>query len=168
MTIKTIIFDFGNVIGFFDYRRTTGRLAKETGLPPEVWHRFLYDDVLGEAYESGQIDSGEFLRRVQGACGVPIAEPLLAEAFADIFSPNADICNLVPQLTDRYRLLVGSNTCELHARHFRRQFADTLRHFDELVLSFEIGALKPNAAFFKHCLALAQCEANECVFIDDL
>src|SRR5262249_22951780 len=124
MTIKTIIFDFGNVIGFFDYSRTTGRLARETGHPPAFWHRFLYDDSLGEAYESGEIDSTEFMRRVRASCGVDLPEALFAEAFSDIFTPNADICNLVPQLKGRYRLLVGSNTCELHARHFRRQFAD--------------------------------------------
>jgi putative hydrolase of the HAD superfamily len=48
------------------------------------------------------------------------------------------------------------------------QFAETLRHFDSLVLSFEVGARKPNRAFFQHCRERAQCEANECVFIDDL
>src|SRR5437667_11024287 len=98
MTIKSIIFDFGNVIGFFDYRRTTGRLARETGHPAEFWQPFLYDGVLGKEYESGKIDSAEFLRRVRASCGVPLSEPLLAEAFADIFSPNVEVCNLVPQI----------------------------------------------------------------------
>ena len=34
---------------------------------------------------------------------------------------------------ERYRLLLGSNTNELHARQFRGQFAEILRHFDRLL-----------------------------------
>jgi putative hydrolase of the HAD superfamily len=75
---------------------------------------------------------------------------------------------LLPRLKSRYKLLLGSNTCELHARQFRRQFADSLLHFDGLILSYEIGARKPKAAFFEHCQQLAGCPAGECVFIDDL
>jgi FMN phosphatase YigB (HAD superfamily) len=73
----------------------------------------------------------------------------------------------VPRLRPRYRLLLGSNTNELHARQFRRQFADTLRHFDALVLSHEIGVRKPAAAFFQHCTSLAGCAQEQCLFIDD-
>ena len=59
-------------------------------------------------------------------------------------------------------------TNELHSRHFRRQFAEALRWFDHLVLSHEIGARKPDAAFFRHCEGLAGCRPEECLFIDDL
>lgn len=78
------------------------------------------------------------------------------------------MCELVPQLRGRYRLLLGSNTTELHSRRFRQQFADVLSHLDALVLSYEIGARKPKAAFFEHCRRVAGCAPQECLFIDDL
>jgi putative hydrolase of the HAD superfamily len=92
----------------------------------------------------------------------------MAAAFADIFKANEAVCALIPQLKPHFRLLLGSNTNELHARRFRDQFAATLSHFDHLVLSYEIGVRKPRRAFFEHCQRLAACRAEECMFIDDL
>jgi putative hydrolase of the HAD superfamily len=65
-------------------------------------------------------------------------------------------------------LLLGSNTTDLHSQKFRRQFDDTLRHFDHLVMSFDIGQRKPKPEFYAHCQSHAQCEPSECVFVDDL
>ncbi len=65
-------------------------------------------------------------------------------------------------------MLLGSNTNEVHAQQFRRQFAEVLSHFDALVLSYEIGQRKPNAGFYAHCQELAQAAPHEIVFIDDL
>ena len=67
-----------------------------------------------------------------------------------------------------YTLVLGSNTNDLHAAQFRRQFAETLAHFDRLVLSFEIGHIKPSAAFYLACAEAAGAEPADCVFIDDL
>ena len=89
-------------------------------------------------------------------------------AVADIFRPNPDVCALLPVLKPHYRLLLGSNTNELHAVQFRRQFADVLRRFDHLVLSFEVGVRKPRAGIFENCQRLAGCPPQECLFIDDL
>ena len=75
---------------------------------------------------------------------------------------------MVPRLKPQYRLLMGSNTNELHSRHFLQQFAETVRHFDGLVLSHEVGFRKPRPEFFRHAERLAECGAAECLFIDDL
>lgn len=168
MTIQTIIFDFGNVIGFFDHRRITRRLAKETNTPEEFWQQHILNTELTDDYESGRITTERLLNRIRQASGIDVADPVLCEAISDIFWANPEVSQLIERLDGRYRLLVGSNTCDLHARQFRSQFADTLRHFDAMILSHEIGARKPKRAFFEHCRKLAQCDASDCVFIDDL
>src|SRR5262249_37432030 len=119
-------------------------------------------------YESGRISTQEFLQRVRQTCQLTCADDLIAAAWADIFWPNPEVCALLPRLKSRYRLLLGSNTNELHARQFRAQFADWLRCFDVVVWSHEIGARKPHAGFFEHCARRAGHPPNECVFIDDL
>ena len=43
-----------------------------------------------------------------------------------------------------------------------------LSHFDGLVLSCKIQVRKPHAGFFQHCVSLAGCQAEECLFIDDM
>jgi putative hydrolase of the HAD superfamily len=166
--IKTIVFDFGNVIGFFDYAISTDRLARHSRLSSDHIRRFIYGGELEDDYESGRIPSADFLRRVREGCGLTCPNDVLAVAFADMFWPNEAVCALVPRLKPRYRLLMGSNTNDLHSRHFLRQFADTVRHFDGLVLSHEVGARKPGPEFFRHAQRLAGCAADECLFIDDL
>jgi putative hydrolase of the HAD superfamily len=168
MPIKTIVFDFGRVVGFFDHRLTTNCLAEHAGLAVEEMHTLLFGGALEDDYESGRISTREFLQRVRQSCRLTCPDEIIATAWADIFWPNPEICALLPRLKPRYRLLLGSNTNELHARQFRGQFADWLRHFDALVLSHEIGVRKPKAGFFEHCTRLAGCAPAESLFIDDL
>jgi glucose-1-phosphatase len=168
MRIKTIAFDFGRVVGFFDHRLTTNRLAVSGGLAADEMHTYLFGGSLEDDYESGRISTGEFLKRARQTCRLSCSDDIIAAAWADIFWPNLEVCALLPRLKPRYRLLLGSNTNELHARHFCRQFADWLRYFDALVLSHEIGVRKPKAGFFEHCTRLAGCAPAECLFVDDL
>ncbi len=58
--IKTIVFDFGNVLGFFDYSITTARLARHAHLSADAIRRFLYGGELEDAYESGRISSADY------------------------------------------------------------------------------------------------------------
>jgi putative hydrolase of the HAD superfamily len=166
--IQTIVFDFGNVVGFFDYRLTLERLIGHTELSADALRDSFYGTNLEDDYESGRLSTAAFLEKLRAIGRLRCADEYLATAWADIFRPNPEICALLPTLKPRYRLLLGSNTNELHARQFRNQFADHLRHFDALVLSYEIGVRKPQAGFFQHCERLAGCAARHCLFIDDL
>jgi putative hydrolase of the HAD superfamily len=166
--IRAIVFDFGNVVGFFDHRLVTQRLIPHGECDAENFHSSVFGGELADAYESGRIGSDEFVRRVRELGRLRCSNEIVMAAYADIFWPNPDVAALLPRLKPQYTLLLASNTSELHSKQFRRQFADTLKHFDALVLSHEIGARKPTAAFFDHCRQKAGVPADECAFIDDL
>jgi glucose-1-phosphatase len=166
--MRALVFDFGNVVGYFDHYQALNKLAAHTDMTPRAMYAAIYDTDLEDAFESGRITAAEFLRQFRSLCGLRCDDEFLSAACADIFRPNPDVCALLPKLKPGYRLLLGSNTNELHAVQFRRQFADVLRHFDHLVLSYEVGVRKPRAGFFEHCQLLAGCPAHECLFIDDL
>jgi putative hydrolase of the HAD superfamily len=166
--IRAIVFDFGNVVAFFDHRLTTQRLRDHGEFDPDELHAYIYGGSLEDDYEAGRISSEEFIERVREKGRLQCPPDVVTACYTDIFWPNADIAELLPRLKRRYRLLLASNTTELHSNHFRRQFAATLRHFDEIVLSHAVGARKPSPAFYEHCRARAGCRAAECVFIDDL
>jgi putative hydrolase of the HAD superfamily len=85
-----------------------------------------------------------------------------------MFTPNEEVCRLVPELKPRYRLVLLSNINEVHAVHYRRQFADTLAHFDALILSHEVRLRKPSPAIYAHCEKIVGVRPSQCVFIDDL
>ncbi len=166
--IQAVVFYFGNVVGFFDHYRALNKLAAHTDLTPAAMYEAVYNGDLEDAFESGRLSAPEFLARFRALCRLSCDDNVLSAACADVFWPNPDVCALLPALRPRYRLLLGSNTNEIHARQFRRQFADVFRHFEHLVLSHEIGVRKPRPEFFEHCQRLAGCAAAECVFIDDL
>jgi putative hydrolase of the HAD superfamily len=166
--IRTIVFDFGNVVGFFDHRLVTTRLAPYGNLSAEELHAYIFGGSLEDAYEKGQLTSADFLQRIRSHGRLRCSDQVFIASYCEIFWPNTDVCNLLPLLKPRYRLLLGSNTTELHSQHFCRQFADSLKYFDALAFSYQIGARKPNRLFFDHCLKLADCAPGECVFIDDL
>jgi putative hydrolase of the HAD superfamily len=168
LAIKTLIFDFGNVVGFFDHGRASRRLAVWSELPFEALHAQLFGSGLEDDYESGRIDTAEFVRRARELCRLRCGEDEFGPAYADIFWPNPDVCALLARLKPTHRLLLLSNTNELHHLQFSRQFAEALASFDGLVFSHKVGARKPAAAIFAHAQRRAGCPPSECLFVDDL
>ncbi|MCI0684103.1 MAG: HAD family phosphatase [Gemmataceae bacterium] len=166
--MQTVIFDFGNVVGFFDHWRTLRWLERFTDMSAEDMYSTIYTGALEEALENGTLGEEEFLERFRQGCRLRCTAAELAGAMADIFWPNPEICGLIPKLKPRYRILLGSNTNIIHSRHFRRQFADVFAHIDALALSHEIGVRKPKVEFFQHCQKHAAGEPSECLFLDDI
>ena len=168
MAITTLVFDFGNVIGFFDHWIAIRQLASLMDLSAETIRERLFTAELEDGYESGRLSTPDVLRRVRQLCGFRGSDAEIESAFADMFWPNEEVCRLVPALKPRYQLFLLSNTNDMHCRWFRRQFAETLAHFDALFFSHEIGICKPHQAIYEHCLRRMKCRPAECVFIDDL
>jgi putative hydrolase of the HAD superfamily len=168
MAITTIVFDFGNVIGFFSHWRAIHQLARLTDISPEAIRERLFTDELEESYESGRIRTPDLLAHARNLCGFRGSDAEIETAFADMFWPNEVVCRLVPALKQRYRLFLLSNTNDMHCRWFRRQFAGTLAHFDSLFFSHEVGIRKPLAGIYEHALQRMECRPQECVFIDDM
>jgi HAD superfamily hydrolase (TIGR01509 family) len=166
--MQALIFDFGNVVGFFDHQKTLARLTPHTDMSGAEMFHSIYQGQLEDDFEAGRIGAHEFLALFQKSCRLKCDQAFLQTAIADIFEPNPEVCSLIPRLKTRYRILLGSNTNPVHSLHFRRQFAEVLGSFHAVVLSHEIGVRKPKAGFFEHCQQLAGCPASECLFIDDL
>lgn len=172
MREPVLIFDFGNVVSFFDYLRACERLAGPLGITGAALRDRLIDrgfvDWLS-AFESGRIGPEAFAARVMEAAGIRLDHDQFVRAWEDIFWPNEPVGELIAALKSAgYRVLLGSNTNVLHATFYRRQFARTLDLLDGLILSYEVGHMKPARAFFDACVAAAGVPAGSCLFIDDI
>jgi glucose-1-phosphatase len=172
MKRPALIFDFGNVVAHFDYRRATEILGRHLGMTgPALLERLrpLGFSLLVRQYETGRVTSEMFSAEFCGLIGLEIPHADFAAAWSDIFWLNEPVVRLIEALKGQgYRLVLGSNTNDLHAQKFRHQFADSLAHFDRLVLSYEIGHAKPSAAFYQACVEATGAPVSECIFIDDL
>jgi putative hydrolase of the HAD superfamily len=168
MSIATIVFDFGNVVGWFSHRQAAEQLAAFGRASPDEILTHLFSGALEDEYESGRISSAAYVEQVCRTFELTCSPAEFALAYSDMFTPNDAVCSLLPRLKSGYRLLLLSNTTELHSRHFIAQFAEHMRWFDHLVLSHEVGVRKPQPAIYEHCRKLVGCRAEECVFIDDV
>jgi glucose-1-phosphatase len=166
--IRAIIFDFGNVLAFFDHRLVSRRLAAFTHTPEPVLHSMLFASGLEQDYETGRLSTSEVIARVRSELNLRCDDSELISAYCEIFTPNHEIEPLLPVLKKRCRLLVGSNTTPLHSDQIQRQFPHLFSWFDHAVFSHDIGARKPAAEFFEHCVLRAGHAPGECLFIDDL
>lgn len=111
----------------------------------------------------------KFAEEVMVLAGLNLAYHEFVEAWQDIFWLNEPVARLIGSLhSEGYTLLLGSNTNLLHSTHFRRQFASTLDQFNHLVLSHEVGHIKPSAEFYEACVTASGQEAGSCIFVDDL
>jgi putative hydrolase of the HAD superfamily len=170
--LPALIFDFGNVVCFFDYTRACERLGHTLGVPGDellARARGLGLNPLVARYESGQISSEEFGDELCRLLGVTLAHAEFAAAWSDIFWLNEPVVRLVTEIKELgHPLVLGSNTNDLHAAHFLRQFERALAPFDHKVLSYQIGHIKPHAQFYRACAQAAGAAPDQCVFIDDL
>jgi glucose-1-phosphatase len=166
--MRTILFDFGNVVGFFDHRIAVREYVRHCDLDESACYAAVYDSAVEDDFEAGRIGAEEFIRRSCAAIAYRGEPHEFRTAFLDVFRPNPPVCELIPRLARNYRLVLASNTNELHSMHFQEKFADVLHHFAALGLSYEAGARKPSRGFYEHCQKLAQCRPDECLFVDDM
>jgi putative hydrolase of the HAD superfamily len=166
--IRTILFDFGNVLAFFDHGRALRQLARFTDVDPVEFGLILYGSPIEDAYERGAIPTAEYVREALLKGRLTCTPDEFLTCYCDIFWPNPEVIDLVPRLKPRYRLVLASNTNDAHFGRFSRDYAAALAHFDHLGTSHRAGARKPEPAFFAHVQRSARAEPAECLFVDDL
>jgi putative hydrolase of the HAD superfamily len=84
--------------------------------------------------------------------------------FTDVLIPES----MLEGLGRRYRLVLLSNTNALHFEMIRETYGHLLRHFDGLVLSYEVHAMKPRPEIFQAAVECAGCRPQECFYTDDI
>jgi FMN phosphatase YigB (HAD superfamily) len=172
MRLPALIFDFGNVVAFFDYLKAFDRLGARLGLRGEEVRKQLLAHGFAQTLarlEAGKLSPDDFAANIMAGLGLSLPFDDFARDWQDIFWLNQPVSRLIASLKSKsYTLILGSNTNSMHASHFRRQFATTLDQFDAFVLSHEVGCLKPDVRFYEACVRAAGVPAASCVFIDDI
>ncbi|MGE3315069.1 MAG: HAD family hydrolase [Planctomycetaceae bacterium] len=166
--IRTFLFDLGNVLLHFSHDRMCeqiGALCGRTG--PDV-RKLLIDSGLQWDFERGRVSDVEFCRGLGAAAGFGFELEALKHAGSNIFVLNKPMLPILDALKARgHRLVLLSNTSVAHFEFIEREY-DVLERFDDFVLSFRVGSLKPDAAIYQAALATIDCEPAECFYTDDI
>ena len=166
--IKTIIFDLGKVIIPFDFKRGYQGLEQVCGYPAAEIPRRIATTDLVQRFESGLVDPKDFVEQLSRVLDLRINYDQFCQIWSSIFLPDPLIPeSLLEGLGKRYRLLLLSNTNAIHFDMLEKTYP-LLRHFHHMVLSYRVGAMKPEPAIFREAIARAVCRPDECFFTDDI
>ena len=166
--IKTIIFDLGNVIVPFDFKRGYTSMADLIGMPPEEVRQRIISADLMRPFESGNMESREFVDRICTALGHSIDHDTFSRLWSSIFLPEANFTEgFVSGLGRNHRLLILSNTNDLHWNMIKSTYPVVSR-FHDFVLSYKVGAMKPLPEIYQAAIQMAGCRPEECFFTDDV
>ena len=166
-TIKAIMFDMGNVLIFFNAKRSSKAFAEAVGVPEEkIWQTFFISEM-ERAYTRGEISSEEFYQKSCEHFPRKIEFSKFAHFWNDIFTENTEMTDLVKKLKKHYPLYLISNTNDLHFEYVRTKFG-ILHHFTKCFPSHLVGHRKPDVAMFEHVIKEIGFKPEETVFIDDI
>src|SRR5690349_18656835 len=96
---KTIFFDLGNVILFFDHQKMYAQVAEFCGM--DHANLFPHLQKFAEPYERGTIDSWAIYHELCSASGNPLNFAGLMHAMSDIFQPNTEMIELIKKLKSK-------------------------------------------------------------------
>ena len=168
MRFKAIIFDVGGV-----FIRTHSRLGREkwaTRLKLDSWELedFVFSGESGRQAQLGQKSSAAHWRWVGDYFG--LAETELTELRRDFFSGdsfNQPLLEQVIRLRQAgYQTSLLSNFWD-GARQFWAGFSRFMESFDDIVISAEVGLMKPNPQIYHLALRRLDLLPAEVLFVDD-
>jgi putative hydrolase of the HAD superfamily len=163
---KVIVFDLGNTLIRFDHNISARKIANLFHLDSKRIYDTFFDSGLTRAFEKGEISPAEFHKRASELLGVKIPYKDFVAIWNDIFWEDEGSCALARELKRDYRLFLLSNVNRLHFEYIQKKF-DIIKIFDEVILSFIVGAMKPEAPIFEDVVKKAGCERGEILYIDD-
>jgi epoxide hydrolase-like predicted phosphatase len=166
--IKTVIFDLGGVIVPLDFPNLYREISTRCGLTVDEIPKRIGATGLVIELETGRISGEDFSQRICEALGFSLAKDEFGHLWSTLFPSHTLIPEeLLVSLKKNYRLLLLSNTNSLHFEMIRKTYPLT-GHFDDYVLSYEVGAMKPSPRIYEEAITRSNVAAEECFFTDDI
>lgn len=151
-----------------DFPRAFCALAGVCSHTAEQIPLVIRDTGLLPILETGKMDPAEFHSRICAELGIAMTYAEFREVWGSVFPPETLIPEcLLETVRRRHRLLLLSNTNAIHFPLVEERYP-LLRQFHEFVLSYEVGAMKPDPVIYREAVARADADPAECVFVDDL
>jgi glucose-1-phosphatase len=166
--IHTLVFDLGQVLIPFDWKRGYAALAGFSPYPPEEIRRRIKETGLFGIFERGQIEPAGLAQRFSALLDIDVPFDKFRELYSSIFFLETIVPDeMLAGLHSNYRLLLLSNTDAIHYGWVKEKYP-IMRHFDHCVLSFELGLRKPEPGIYQEAIRQAGWAPAEIFFTDDI
>lgn len=165
-----VFLDLGNVLFAFDRGRAFRQMAAVSGATTEAVEAAVMGSGLQADLEAGRIDWPAFHAEFGRRTGTTSDSAALARATSDMFTLKAE---MIPVLAGLERIGcpfgILSNTCGVHWDHLLAGgWAPLTGAVSRIVLSYEVGAAKPDRRIFAAAAAAAGVAPERIFFTDDL
>jgi len=167
MPFRAVFFDFGGVILRTEYQAPRQHLAERFNMDYDDIDKFVFACESSKRASLGEITEEEHWLEVLKRLKLPASE---SQAFQDAFF-GGDILDL--KLIQFIRDLRGKN---IHTGLISNAWSGLRSYmekekildiFDSVIISSEVGAVKPKPKIYEVALQKANVQAAEAIFVDD-
>ncbi len=166
MSIRAVFFDLGGVILRTEYQAPRQQLADRLGMDYDDLNKIVFESDTSNRASLGELGAEEHWASVLQRLKRPAAElsAIRDEFFAgDIV--DRTLLDTIRSLRGKYKTGLISNAWgDLRDYIVREKFDDA---FDRMIISAEVGAMKPGAKIFQIALEQFGVSPNEAVLVDD-
>lgn len=160
--IKNIIFDLGKVLIDYDW----------TLFNKQVDHKISKDDMNDNAeillaFDAGKMEPEDFFEIMRARFELDLSFIDFKNIWCDIFKEIPAMLAFAETLQKKYQLYLFSNTDKLHFPYIWEKFPALHFFNNNLMLSYELGSVKPHRESYIRALNKFNLNAVECIFIDD-
>lgn len=165
---KIIIFDLGGVVLNFNHFLICEKLSEISHIPVHKIYKFIFNNGLDKKYDKGKITSNDFYKSIIDFLKINFSFNKFRNIWSNIFEENFETINILKELKEKkYKILLLSNTNELHFNFVKRKF-DIVNIFDDYILSYKVGSIKPSVNIFKEALIKTNVDPINLIYIDDI
>lgn len=163
--IKAVLFDLGGVLVELSGEQHLLALLGNRMTREQMWEQWLHSSAV-RAHETGRISATQFAQDLVAEFGIGIsAEEFLAGFRGWLKAPFPGAQRLLDDTTQRFTTGILYNTCGFHWPIVGK--IDLHHRVHHVVVSHEVGELKPDRAFFTAALQIVGAAPEEAVFFDD-
>jgi putative hydrolase of the HAD superfamily len=165
--IEALLFDLGKVLIDFNFETGVQALHRACSISRDRLEEVLWDETWICRYERGEISTGEFHSYLCETAALKMDLTGFREVWSSVFLPGLLVSErLLAALKRKYPLILVSNTNEAHFEFVRDRYP-VIDYFDQHVLSYVVGSLKPDRKIFEHAIGVSGFRPDALFFTDD-
>jgi putative hydrolase of the HAD superfamily len=164
-----IIFDYGGVLAHHQRPEDQAHLARIAGVEPELFSELYWSNRIG--YDKGAVTGTEYWQNLGMRAGTVFAAETIEELteFDTVAWMQFDevMFDWVEQLKSTGKRVAVLSNMPRDLGEALQSRTSRFRLFDFVTLSYEVRAVKPDAAIYEHCLGGLGTAGSRTLFLDD-
>jgi len=167
MPIKAMIWDLGGVILRTEDPLPRQQLADQLGMARDDLEELVFHSPSGISAQLGEISVQEHWNNIRQILGIPAHEiPAFQKAFFGGDRIDESLLADIRRLSVYYRVGLLSNAFS-DLRQFITHYWKFADVFEDMVISSEVGLMKPDTRIYHLALERLEVSPEQAVFIDD-